>query len=356
MSRSQFFSFFTHTATSYKALRLFQKEQDLKHIPSFKLFYPAHWIAPLSSHAKNMEKQARAWLQENHILEGKEMEEKFEKLNVGEYANGPFPHAEPSRAVVITKFLALWIFYDDLIEEEEDGLEASLFKAIAGNLNPERCQHPHLKCWAQLGYDYAKVMSPQWRQRHAQRFVEWIRSVREESRAAQKFRRTGVYPSSSQHLARRRLNIGNLPNMDFLEYQMEQELHPSLWEDQDFRHLEELAAEVVAITNDLFGFSKDRSSRWCNLVPCLAQEFQLPLEAAFQWSIDLHNARIRQIQEQETILLKKYHGEALLALWLQGMHHVLHGFARWHQRAPRYRSSHQILPGKEIQLRLDFLE
>ncbi len=355
MSRAQYFPLFSTPNPLSEPQHPFPTNPFQKN-SSLKLLYPVRWVAPLSSHASMMENHARTWLRENGILEGKEMEEKFEKLSVGEYANGPFPHANPSRAVVITKFLALWIFYDDIIEEKDDGLEAILFEAIAGNLNPKSCKHPHLKCWAQLGHDYAKVMSPRWRQRHAQRFVEWIRSVREESQAAQHFRDTGLYPNSAQHLERRRLNIGNLPNLDFLEYQMEQELPENIWEDPDFRHIEDLAAEVVAITNDLFGFSKDRSLRWCNLVPCLAQEFRLPLESAFQWSIDLHNARIRQIQEQEETLLNKYHNDTQLPLWLQGMHHVLYGFARWHQRAPRYRCCHQLLPGQEIRLRLGFFK
>lgn len=306
------------------------------------LTYPPSWSVALSPLAPEMERRAEAWLRANGVIHDEASAEKFRKLAVGPYANWPFPTASSEKSEVITKFLSLWIFYDDVIEERDDGQQALINQVIGGRPAVFPGGNAHLRCWWELGQSYAKVMSGSWLDRHAQRFSSWVRSVRDECIAANQFRESGIYPSAAKHLERRRMNIGMIPNLDFLEYQMDWELSPDQLADPEMKRLENLSAEVVAILNDIFGFGKDQRLRWCNLVSCLAQEFRISLAEAFKWVCDMHNARVRDIMLLEPELIARSREPQQLVRWLNGLHHIMYGFARWHSMAPRYSSFHEI--------------
>jgi len=311
------------------------------------LLYPRSWAVELNPRARQMERKAELWLRERGVIRDAAGMDKFTKLAVGEYANWPFSAARGKRAEIITKFLSLWIFYDDVLEEADDGRQEAIFQAIGGRSKKVDGGDSHLQCWQELGQSCGKWMSRSWLDRHAQRFLEWVASVREESAAAQEFRASGLYPSAAKHLERRCKNIGMLPNIDFLELQMDWELPPGLLEDPDFRRLEELSAGVVALVNDIFGFRKDQGSRWCNLIPCLVQEFHISTEEACRWAADMHNARVRDIAALGAKLLARS-TEENFARWIKGLHHIMYGFARWHAMAPRYSSRHEVDAGRQV--------
>jgi hypothetical protein len=314
------------------------------------LHFPRGWAVALPEHAREMETRAEAWLRDRGVIHDDAGAEKLAKLAVAEYANWPFASAEPERAEVITKFLALWIFYDDVIEERDDGQAARIHDAIAGRPAHGPDGNAHLHCWWELGRACAQVMSPAWVERHADRFTEWVTSVRMESIASAKFRAKGVPPSASEHLERRRLNIGMVPNVDFIEYQMGRELTPALHDDDDILRVTALAAEVVAIINDLFGLAKDRRLRWPNLVSCVQHELGGSLERAFEAVVTMLDERIAEITAVEARLLARVRERELVEAWLRGLHHVMYGFARWHAMAPRYTSTHGLEDGRVLQL------
>jgi len=314
------------------------------------LNYPPNWVIPLSEHAYEMANRAQAWLSDRGVIHDAAGLEKFRKLAVAEYANWPFADADPERAEVITKFLSLWIFYDDVIEEQDDGQQEMIRKVVGGEPGEFPGGDAFLRCWWELGQAYGKKMSPRWLQRHGRRFADWVKSVREESAAANLFRESGVYPPAIKHLERRGMNIGMIPNIDFLEYEMGWELDDELLGDPVMKRLEWLSAEVVAITNDIFGFAKDRQLHWCNLVSCLVDEFSISLDEAFHWVADMHNARVREIMLREQQLLARAKDRKALERWLNGLHHIMYGFARWHAMAPRYRAVHQLDERKKLRI------
>lgn len=316
------------------------------------LIYPISWAVALSPFAHEAARRTESWLRERGVITDEAAATKFRRLAVAQYANWPFPTADLERAEVITKFLALWIFYDDAIEEQDDGQQPQIVRAIAGGL--ERCPpgDAHLRCWWELGRAYARTMSPDWLARHARRFGQWVDSVRDESRGAWRFRDSGVLPGAAEHLARRRLNIGMLPNIDFLEYQMGWELPTAIVDDADMQALAALSAEVVAIVNDLHGYTKDRTLAWCNLVPCLAHELAIAEDEAFHRAADMHNTRVRAAARREAQLLARSKDQPGMTRWIQGLRHIMYGFARWHAMAPRYRVHHELADAGQIQLRI----
>lgn len=306
------------------------------------LNYPSSWAIRPSPHAAAMERRTLEWLRARGVVHDQETSERFERLSVGEYANWPFALATRARAEVITKFLALWIFYDDAIEEADDTQGQAIHDAIRASSPTPPTGDRHLACWWEIARQYGGTMSRAWLDRHAERFTEWMASVAAERATAVEFRATGRYPSPEQHLAGRRLNIGMIPNMDFVEYQMGWELPSEVLSDPAMREVERCGAEAVAIINDVFGYSKDRGSHWPNLVSCLVAAGEHGPEQAFQRVCAMHDERVALLLQHERDLTAKYAHRRELADWFAGLHCVVYGFAQWHSRAPRYSATHLV--------------
>jgi hypothetical protein len=110
------------------------------------------------------------------------------------------------------------------------------------------------------------------------------------------------------------------------------------------------AADVVAIVNDLFGHAKDRRLHWPNLVSCMQHERRCGLADAFEAVVAMLDARVRQIVEIEDQLRARATHSSILDRWLEGLHHVIYGFARWHAMAPRYSATHEVDDGRWLRL------
>jgi hypothetical protein len=316
------------------------------------LHYSDSWAVSLGPNAAAMERRALLWLRERGIIHDQASAEKFARLSVGEYANWPFPMATPKRAETITKFLSLWTFYDDAIEDNGEEQADAIRAAIAGRPARFPGGDAYLRCWWELGQEYGRTMSAAWLDRHAARFSAWVEAVGDEREAMTRLRRTGSYPTATEHLRRRRANIGMTPNLDFLEYQMGWELPAEVLADPLMLTVESCAADAVAIINDVFGFSKDRELRWSNLVSCAMQEREIGPRDAFEWACDLHDARLEKLVACERELLARYPRVRELQDWFVGLHYLIYGFAKWHSRAPRYQARHDI-GSEEIRIKIE---
>lgn len=330
----------------------------LKHLPKSKisseviLNYPRSWKVDSHPSSQAMERDTLAWLQGLGVVTTEEEVERFQKLTVGGYGGWPFPYAPEERVKSIMRFLALWIFYDDIIEERDDGIQEQLREAIAGRPEVFPGGSPHFRGWWELGQTYRKVMSPAWMERHAERYTEWVWSTRSEAELVQRYRASGRLHSAARQLACRTVAVGMLPTIDFVEYALGWELPETLLADPDMKRLETVTCELMAIINDVFGFSKDRKNRWANLIPCLAEEFHVPNEEAFHWTAAMHNARIREIELLEHKLEAKSGHDEGFKRWLEGFHALIYGLARWQGMAGRYRNLHEMEDGQRLRVRI----
>lgn len=316
------------------------------------LSYPRSWSCRRNPGAARAEADVGRWLEDRGVIDGSSDRELFRKLGVADYVGWPFPEATSPRFEVIARFLTLWIFYDDRIEEEDDGLLQVLHQALSGRGVDERLDSPHVRAWAELGRACAAEMSPEWCERHADRFVAWAASVREESAIAAGFRRTGVLPSSADHLEARIQNIGMIPNLDLLEYQRGYELSREVLEAPILRDVERSSAAVVAILNDLHARDKDRAAGWCNLVSCFEAEGR-GVEGAFRGSVALHDHYVLELVAAERALLAQFPEEPALRVWIRDVNQVVYGFARFHNRVPRYRNTFPVESGATLRLVVD---
>jgi hypothetical protein len=317
---------------------------------NMSLLYPLSWKVSFHPLSERIERRTQAWLEDVGVIHDDAGRERFRKLTVWAYAGWSFPLGDEDRMETIMAFLALWIFYDDVIEEKDDGILGKIKDAIAGRPSVFPGGGPLYRAWWELGQRYARVMSPAWLERHAERFEEWVLAVRQELDVASNYRQRGIFPAADAHRERRIISVGMIPCIDFIEYQMGWELPADILKEPEITALEWVSSEIVAITNDLFSYQKDKRQRWCNLVSCVAQEGPFPLEEAFRRTVDLHNQRGLLLSHLGAKLLLKHPKRPELVDWLQRLYYVTYGFARWHAIATRYNAEHPLEDGKILRL------
>ncbi|HEX5033194.1 MAG TPA: terpene synthase family protein, partial [bacterium] len=297
------------------ALRPLRLKPEISEI-HVSLVFPASWKTLPHPASQKLEDRTSAWLHEIGVVHNEEQEEKLRKMKASTYAGWPFSECSEERLEIIMRFLSLWIFYDDAIEEQDDGLSSEIQAAVGGQTPSLRRSNPHYRGWWELGQSYGQAMSPVWMERHARLYGEWQASVAEEFLAASRLRKEGSYPNAAEHLRCRTTGIGMIPLIDFVEYAIDWELPKSLYESSEMQTIWRLTAEIVAIFNDVYSFNKDRSIRWSNIVSCLAAEFKVPLEDAFHWTVAMHNARVVEMERTELALLAKASDREGLQAWL----------------------------------------
>ena len=161
---------------------------------------------------------------------------------------------------------------------------------------------------------------------------------------------TRSLPSVEEYLSLRQTTIGVLPTLSFIEYVTERELPDEVRSLPVFQAIERLAAEIVAIPNDLFGYSQDRRMSWVNAVSCMAAERNVSTADAMALCAELHNHRVTELVRLEASLLAQVKDRASVEEWLRKLHHLIHGFTRWHDGSPRYRRVHPLEGGVRVQL------
>ena len=118
----------------------------------------------------------------------------------------------------------------------------------------------------------------------------------------------------------------------------------------------EAACRAVAFGNELYGYTKDRRARFINAVSCAEREDGSTTSQAFARIADLHDQAVAEMDLAGRALLidaPDPGARPLLAAWLERLHLIVAGFARWHGSAPRYATTHlDESDGAEVVLRL----
>jgi hypothetical protein len=300
--------------------------------------------------AATVERRTAAWLEEASVITDEDGRLRFRSLSPGGYAGWPFPFADAERLETITRFLTLWIYYDDTRTAQGGAGEAGLAAVLEGAPNAPCAGDPCLRAFHEIARRYRGTMSERWLARHAARYLDWIRAVRCEAPVALRHQVATTLPTVEQYLRLRQMTIGVVPTLSFIEYVTERELPDEVRSLPTFQAIERLAAEIVAIPNDLFGYSQDRRMCWVNAVSCMAAETGVSTADAMALCADLHNRRVAEMVRLEASLLAQVEDRPTVEEWLRKLHHLIHGFTRWHDGAPRYRRVHQLEGGARIQL------
>lgn len=314
------------------------------------LCYPQSWVGTCNPLAAVTQQAVGEWLAELGILRDDLSAQRFARLAVGNYGGWPYPDAGREELFTVTAFLTWWIFYDDLAEGAAERDILPLVAAARGEPHDRPPPSPLVRGIWELAQRYRHRMSARWLNRHAERFGDWLRGLQDEALLAEQFRNGRCAGMAQGYWAVRLVNIGMLPMIDFIEYDLGEELPAALGQHPELRRIERAACALVTIINDLYGYTKDRDGRWPNLVSCTARERGICTAAAFAEIERLHQKLLSEMQHAEQRLLPVSGCPVLLQRFFERLHSVIYGFARWHDSAPRYQRNHLCPEGGQIAL------
>jgi hypothetical protein len=319
------------------------------------LRYPRSWAGDCNPLAAATQQAVGVWLAELGLLRDEPSAQKFARLAVGRYGGWPYPQAGGEELFTVTAFLTWWIFYDDLAEGAAERDLQPLVTAALGEPHDRPPASPLVRGIWELAQRYRHRMSARWLERHAERFADWLRGLQVEALLAAQFRSGRSADMAQAYWKVRLVNIGMLPMIDFIEYDLGEELPAELWEHPELARIERAACALVTLINDLYGYTKDQDGSWPNLVSCTARERGLSLFAAFAEIEELHHSLLAELQGAEQRLLAASRDPVLLARFCERLHAVIYGFARWHESAPRYKRAHRCPEGEQITLEVSVL-
>lgn len=320
------------------------------------LRYPLQWYTPVHPEAEAAEEGTQAWLNAMRLLDSPTVAAKFRHLGVARYGGWPLYHADAEALATVTRFLTLWIFYDDMLEGVGEAREALAVAAIGGDPAFERAAaSPYLQAFWDNAQRYRARMSERWSHRFAERFGGWLRSVREEAEMLATLRETGAHPAVAVYVACRRDSIGVLPTLLLVEYCCGEPLPEELQGHPVLAALERATCDMVLVQNDLVSIAKDARDRGLNLAFCLAQARASDLVTACRELERTHDAALRLFMSASAFLRLEFSECPALHKWLGAVETMCHGFARWHLSNTRYDRALELGDGESIHIEVEYV-
>jgi hypothetical protein len=324
------------------------------------LRYPRQWFTPVHPLAEQAEEQTRQWLAGLGLLDSAQAQAKFRHLGVARYGGWPLYNTDPEALVTITRFLTLWIYYDDMLEGLGEGREELAVSAIRGDGDfvPPQGGSAHLKAWWQTALRYRQRMSAAWCAHMGELFKEWLGSVKAEAEQLRLLRTQQRHPNTRGYLECRRASIGVYPTLCLLEYAIGQALPTSMREHPAMRQLMRGAAEMVLVQNDMVSVAKDAKEQLLNLYFCLSQDLG-QAEAICREIERLHDHGLKSFLDGKKILLQEFAENSsegtLLRKWITAAETMCHGFARWHVSNTRYAPRLQLDGTPPIRIHVEYM-
>ena len=212
--------------------------------------------------ADRVEDGVRVWADDRQLVCSEAARHHLAQTGIGYLAARCFAGAELGRLALIGQWLTLIIRLDDQFDDGPLRRQPQQVDEVAGELEgilraaPGQAPAPRspvadalIDLWGRT----AELMSPAWRRRFVRDFSRWLDSLRGE--VATRAER-GHPEESAHHVARR--DAGGIQNvLDLIELAAHCEVPPSFEAGATYRHLRDLAADVVQWTNDLVSLEKE---------------------------------------------------------------------------------------------------
>jgi len=325
--------------------------RDLVVPPSFGLHFPRGWRPePVKNrYADGMERATIAWLKSYGIGCKPEEEATLDKFNCGMYGGYSLPMANWHAGLLVTQFISLWLFWDDVQVEEEQGWDIDEVIAALTSPEPPRCASRYIAAWSDIGRRLQRSQSDAWLENLGATMRQWLENAKVETGMAKAYRRKGVCPELSTLFDVRTVSIGMYPTFHLIELAEGFELPDAFHRHETVVEMKRLASRLVGMGNDLGGLAKDIANRWLNLVLILQDRASTRVEDAFQRVVDIHNAEARDFDRLAASLPSW--GAALDPLvegWVQAVRYNVHGFALWESTADRYQEYRAVVGNKAL--------
>ncbi len=322
-------------------------------IKNHRLFYPLSWKPTLNPYASTMIQEMADWLTELEILKDRETVKILQEERADLYGGYPFPFASFKKLKGLTKFLALWMVFDDVaIESSNDYWETNnvsiedYIEAMRGGSLSENTD-VFLRAWWEVGQCFAESMSQKWLDRMANNFAHWLRETIRERETYTALKNAGKLPDLNTYFGIRCTSVGVLETLHLIEYAGDFELPDEVHNHPIIKALHELGTKLIFLSNDIVGLEKDLRSGWPNTVTILQQEYGLTLSDALTQAVELHNDCVFSFIDAES-KIPSFGREIdpFVRGYVEGMRFVVRGIAQYQYDAERYQWKRELAPGK----------
>lgn len=331
------------------------RPRSAAHRAHHRLAFPAHWRAQpvLNPDEATLEAATVAWLATHGMGQNPAEREKLRKFECGKYGGYSLPKAPLPEALLVTEFISLWLFWDDVeVEDHTRWNIDDVVRALLGDDSLDRGRY--VAAWAELGRRLGEARSAAWRARLAASMQEWLENAKVETALARRLRDQAEWPDLEAAFDCRTVSIGMYPTFYLIEHAAGFELPASFHEHPLVRTLKRTASRLVGMGNDLGGVAKDIFHGWLNLVLVFGHAFDLRVEEAFARVVDLHNREVLDFDlTAERLPSWGAELDARVALWVAAVRHSVYGFALWESRAERYQEYTALAGGRALLVTLD---
>ncbi len=316
-----------------------------------RLLYPPSWGPKLSPYAGAMSAVIADWLISLNIIQDGPTRQLYEEERADLYGGYPYSSASFDRLIVASKFLVLWIPFDDIVTEGDrdywrrSGLSIHNYgEALrGGELAPNADRF--LRAWWEIGQSFVPTMSQRWRDRLAHGFQKWLEYTVREHEIYEPLRHQDKLPDLSTYIHVRTVTVGADATFDLIEYVEGFELPEKAKTCGEVNALHALAIKIIFLVNDIFSLEKDLEANWPNIVTVIRQQFKLGLFEALEAAVDLHNESVSAFLDLERSLPSFGPGiDSFLQSYVSKLHFVIRGLTEFQLHAERYRWKEQLAP------------
>ena len=310
------------------------------------LRFPAGWRAdPIQNrYAEVIERETLRWLAAQGIGLTAEERERLRKFDCGKDGGYSLPCANYATALLVTRFISLWLFWDDMQVERDAAFSIDdVVRGLAEGSAPA-CNR-YVAAWCDLGAQLRATQSPAWMRRLCLSMQHWLENARIETLLARELRTGGRQPDFDRLLMCRTVSIGMFPTFYLLELSEGLELDAAVHEHASVLALKTLASRLVGIGNDIQGLAKDIHHNWLNLVRSAQDD--LSIERALAEVAALHNRSVLAFDAiADDLPSFGLDTDALLRGWVQSVRHNVYGFVLWEASAERYQQHKIAIAGR----------
>jgi hypothetical protein len=314
----------------------------------FKLMIPLHWKpeVEINRYAKQIEEATLRWFAELGCTDSQIR--RVRKFQPSLYMGMSFPLAGYEEALLISKYLSIWLLWDDVdIESQENAWRLNAHHVFSGELPASATIFD--RGWFELLRELSQTMSPAWIERLCQSMATWSDAALREARLSKQWNE-GARVTLAEALQSRIDTIGMFATAYLLEYAIGYELPKSFHELEAVRRIKTLANKIVGLGNDIFSFGKDYSSDYINVISALRKERSISTLDAIGKVVDLHNEALLEYDYlASTLPSLGPAGDAMVAKWLQWLRHSCIGFSVWESVAPRYADFRLLVNGMKVE-------
>lgn len=314
-----------------------------------RILYPLSWKPELPIWANSMNSLVFDWLDQQGLLSNAAAQSQVKDQRADLYGGYSFGWADFDKCLTITKFLVLWILFDDVVTESDGGYWDRYGLSIqdyteamrGGPLSPRA--DPFLRAWWKLSQEFKSTMSQRWMERWASLFAGWLASTVRERETYELLRSNEKLPDLDTYVSIRSLTIGVLPTLPLIEFAGGFELPDKVLGCASLNILNGIGCRLKLLANDIFGLEKDLVSGWPNAVTVIARQHGQNLIDALEYTVRIHNEHLAVFMEVERSLpVFGPEEQPLIDRYLEGFHVGIRGLAEFEMRAERYQWKKQL--------------